>query len=329
MPMPNPADLPLGSRQLRTRRRLSNLVLPKKEFTQAVERLSTWRAQPHDFVEIPAFPSSSSFSAQWSKGIATFLKLVDRVGPELVYLETRSLQVSELEEVIEHSWSFRNRDAALRQRALELLLVRLRDAGHPEDEVTRFAVGFTADGVLHYYRAAADWVGEFLDVGIRRLRAELLEGGEEPVETRLSEKATTEAIRRARKAGVFERARTDPRLLGASSSGEMSSLFWKVVTEEVPELRRMDVRRWSYELVPRDLYQQVMARREQLVDRHLANLDELGQEFASWPPAAGATTVGAKEPLAKLFVEQKLGFKNAALASALARWTPSTSKPER
>ena len=235
-----------------------------------------------------------------------------------------SLQVPELERIIEHSWSFRNREPALRQQALELLVVRLRDAGHPADEVTKFAIGFTANGVLHYYRAAADWVGEFLDAGIRRLRAELVDGGEEAQAVR-SEKETTGLIQRARKAGVFDRARNDPRMLAASSSGEMVDVFWSIVTEEVPELRRGDSVRWGYQLVPNDIYQQVMVQREQLVDRHLANLDELGEEFSAWPPAIGATTIQAKEPLAKLFVQQKLGFKSVALASAVARWSPSPS----
>ena len=322
--MPNPDALPLGGVQRRGRRRLTNVLLPKGEFTKAVERLSTWRAQPHDFVEIPAFPSSATLAAPWAKGIAGFLKLIDRVNPELVYLETGSLQVPELERIIERSWSFRNRDPELRQRALELLLVRLRDAGHPEDEVTRFAVGFSADGVLHYYRAAADWVGELLDAGIRRLRAELVDGGEE-AQTVRSEKETTEAIRRARDAGVFDRARNDPRMLGASSSGEMVDVFWSIVTDEVPELRRGDSVRWGYQLVPNDIYQQVMTQREQLVDRYLSNLDELGAEFSTWPPDIGAATIQAKEPLAKVFVQQKLGFKSVALASALARWTPLPS----
>ena len=215
------------------------------------------------------------------------------------------------------------RDLELRQQAVETLVRRLAEMGHGPDEVTSFSLGFTADGVFHYYGASTGWVREFLDEEVGRIRLKLAGGGDAGV--RVSEKDSATAVRRAKKEGVIDRTLSDPRMFGARSRGDMVRVFRTIASEAMPELANLEWRWWNYELVPNDIYDAVMRRREQFVNGLIADPDELGVEFLAWPATGSAGTVTEKEPIAKLFVEQKLGFKHVGLAQVLARWSPDNS----
>jgi hypothetical protein len=62
------------------------------------------------------------------------------------------------------------------------------------------------------------------------------------------------------------------------------------------------------------------AKRAELEQEALSDLPVFAADFLADPIVLRAKTVKAREPLAKRYVEDRLGFRSAAVASQLARY---------
>jgi hypothetical protein len=289
------------------------------EFEVDLTRLRQWRSAPHDWVEIEGFPARASFSALWPASLESFLSFVDnKAKPAVVYIAESRTTRARIAMAVDSNRSLRMTKRA-RQMAIDAITARLEELGRT-NAVTGFAIGFTADSVLHYLRSRTSWLGPFFQTEINDLRYSIFGSGQ-PADNAMSQEQREKIIERARQPEVQEKILSDRRILACRSGEEMVKAFEKLLHEEIPETTKIRLQMGG--VVPPGIFFEVEGRRERLVVSHLKNLAPLAEEFLAWPPSKSAHSIGQKLPLAKLFVEQKLGFRHVPLADALVRWKPA------
>jgi hypothetical protein len=323
LPTPTPAPASPASAQCRFERpsgyRTDFVETADDEFEVDLTRLRQWRSAPHNWVEIEGFPARASFSALWPTSLESFLSFLDnKAKPSVVYIAESRPTRTRVARAVDSNRSLRMTKRT-RQMAIDAITSRLDELGR-NDAVTGFAIGFTADGVLHYFRSRTSWLDPFFQAEINDLSYSIFGFGQ-PEDHTMTQEQREKTIERALQPEVQEKIMSNRRMLACRSREEMVKAFEELLHEEIPETTTIRLR--TAGVIPLGIFFEVGDRRERLVESHLKNLALLAEDFLAWPPTKSAHSIGQKLPLAKLFVEQKLGFKHVPLADALVRWKPA------
>jgi hypothetical protein len=305
-------------------------------FLAALDAIQLWRKSNHQTIEFPGSVEDAQALASWDGDFAQFLKLIDQVAPPLVYIETVFLNQEGLEELAidivdgrelnepdDLSEDPEDKDVSV-CTAVGQLKDHLAAIGHRVGDPIKLSVGFVVGGVLHRAVLNAGWFESFVT-------SELEAAGIGSSETEAADpKQLQKLIAEAKRLGVVEKALADRRVLSAVSNNALYDRYCAVAIELVPGLEAYSAPgSWRYglrsslEQLARGFPERVATRRKEIETETLNDLETFALGFLADPIVANSSTVSGKEPLARRYVEEQLGFKSTLLASQLARFKPS------
>jgi hypothetical protein len=304
-----------------------------KEFASVLDALQRWRQVEHLTVEYPGFLQKAPATLRYEGDFESFLSLVDKLTPAFLYVQLDELNRDQLAQFAEE---LLDRRAAIEtgiedeppdeifsdeddldeededlQREIDRFENSLPE-GHGLGEPVELQAGFVRDGIFHFVDVRSEWYLQFIANEL-----ESVEAKEDEVR-----KLRANGIAELRSINFIDELLADKRALAVVSKEVLYDLAGKLAVERVPGLGSMP--RWQLwseiaKLVP-DLLTRTSAKRAELEQEALSDLPVFAADFLADPIVLRAKTVKAREPLAKRYVEDRLGFRSAAVASQLARY---------
>jgi hypothetical protein len=304
-----------------------------KEFASALDALQRWRQAEHQTVEYPGFLQKAPAALRYERDFESFLSLVDKLTPVFLYVRLDELNRDQLAQFAE---DLLDRRAAVEtgiedeppdeiffdedgldeededlQREIDRLESSLPE-GHRLGDPVKLQAGFVRDGIFHFVDVRSEWYFQFTANELESVEAK----EDEVRELRANEIAELRSI------NFVDELLADKRALAVVSKEVLYDLAGKLAVERVPGLASMP--RWQLwpeiaKLTP-DLLTCMSAKRAELEQEALRDLPDFAADFLADPAVLRANTVKAREPLAKRYVEDRLGFRSAALTSQLARY---------